>query len=130
MGMEIQFISVLALAQKLSQATAIRKIGADLAGLAELFPEALDKFDADQAIDELAMIEGVPPKVIRTDDTVAAIREQRAMAQQQLQQMEQAAAMSQGLQDVKTLGDTKTEPGTALGDLLAAAGAKVGITNV
>jgi hypothetical protein len=124
LGMEIQFISVLAQAQKLSQATAIRKVAADIAGLAELYPEARDKFDPDQAIDELALIEGVPPKVIRTDDIVAAIREQRALAAVQAAQMQQAAAMSQGLQDMKTLGETKTGPDTALGDILQSMGVK------
>jgi hypothetical protein len=88
--MSIEFLSVLAQAQRLPEANSIRKLVGDVAGMAQANPESMvqDKLDLDQAVDELANIEGAPPKIIRTDDHVAKIREQRAQQQQQQQQMQ------------------------------------------
>lgn len=88
--LSIDFLSVLAQAQRLPEANSIRKVVGDVAGMVQANPESMaqDKIDYDQAVDELANIEGVPPKIIRTDDTVANIRRQRAEAQQQQQRMQ------------------------------------------
>ncbi len=94
-GINIEFTSILAQAQKMPQAAAIRGVLGDVGNMARLKPEILDKIDFDQAVDELGGIEGVPAKVIRSDDAVAAIREQRAQAEAQAQQMRQMQMMNE-----------------------------------
>jgi hypothetical protein len=57
--------------------------------------DSLDKVDFDQAIDEVSDYVGAPAKVIRSDEQVAAIRDDRArllQQAQQAQQMQQLAA--------------------------------------
>jgi hypothetical protein len=80
--------------------------------------DALDKFDADQTVDEYAQAIGVPPTVVRSDDDVAAIRQQRAEAQQ----AQAAAAAAQPVKDMataaKSLSETQMGTGSAL-DMVA-----------
>lgn len=114
-NLNIEFVSILAQAQKLSQATAIRKIVADVGGMARLNPEVLDKLDLDQAVDELGDIEGVPACVIRSGDNVAALRQQRA-EQQQAAQMQ--ALNQQFMEGMQAMSQTSTKPGNMLGDIL------------
>lgn len=83
-------------------------------------PTALDKIDLDQAIDEYGISIGVPPTIIRSDDDVAVIREDRAQAQQAQQQ----AAMAQPIKDAalaaKAASETKVGDTTALNALVGA----------
>lgn len=51
-------------------------------------PGALDKLDIDEAIDQVAEMLGVPPRLIRSDDVVAELRAQREEQVQQAKQME------------------------------------------
>ncbi|MDL2267197.1 head-tail connector protein [Desulfovibrio sp. OttesenSCG-928-G15] len=121
-NMDIEFTSILALAQRLTEAVATRNIINDAKSMAEVYPEIIDKVDFDKSIDRIALVEGSPPDVVRSDEVVAQIRQQRAeqqaaQAQQQEMMMREAAMIEQA----KTLGDTNTQPGSALGDLLGAA---------
>ena len=59
------------------------------------FPEAADKLNVDEAIDEFADRAGAPPKIIRSNKDVEAIRASRA----QQQQMEQMASMMPAAKD-------------------------------
>jgi len=76
--------------------------------------DAFDKWDTDQAIDEYAQAIGVPPTVVRSDDAVAKIRDQRAQAKQQ----QQMAAAAQPLKDAsiaaKNLSETQVNGQSAL----------------
>ena len=76
---------------------------------------ALDKFDADQAIDEYSKAIGVPPQVVLSDDAVANIRAQR---QQQIEQQQLLEAAQSAAQTAKTVADTDTEGKNALTDLI------------
>lgn len=53
-------------------------------------PSSLDKVDFDQVIDETGEMLGVSPRIIRSDEDVAAQREQQAN-QAQMQAMAQMA---------------------------------------
>lgn len=59
----------------------------------QMNPSALDKLDSDEAIDEIATMLGIPPRVIRSDDVVEGLREER---EQQIQQQQMMDAMQQG----------------------------------
>jgi hypothetical protein len=69
------------------------------------FEGVIQKFDADQAVDEYAKAIGVPPRIIRPDEVVAAERQQ----QQQQAMAQQAVQMGQGAAGIaKTASDTET----------------------
>lgn len=97
---EIDCVSQLAQAQRLSELNALVS-GLTLVGqMAQVTPEALDKIDPDKVVDEAWSILGAPAKVIRSDDEIEIIRESRANAASQQQQMnlieQGAGAMEKG----------------------------------
>jgi hypothetical protein len=112
--LRVEYVSVMAQAQKLVGVGAIERISSYVGNLAGADPTVLDKLDLDQAIDQYGQAVSAPPDIIRSDDAVQQIREQRAQ-QQQAQQAAEAA--QQGAQGAKLLSetDTSTENGlTAL----------------
>lgn len=75
---------------------------------------AFDKFDAEQSIDEYAQAIGVPPSIVRGDDAVAQIQDQRARAQQAQQQAAMAAPLKDAAMAAKAASETKMGTGSAL----------------
>lgn len=120
---EYRFQGVLAQAQKMNRVQPVQfALGivsqiADAQRITGQMPEVLDKFNCDQAVDEVSTDVGVPSTVIRSDAEVAAIREQRAQAQQAAQQ---AALMKQASETAKNLGQTPVDGDNALGALVGA----------
>lgn len=114
---EADYISILAQAQKASAVTGLERIASTIGNLSAAFPEVRDKFDADQWVDEYGEAIGVVPTVIRGDEEVAAIREQRA---QQQQQAEAQQALANGVQAAKLLSETQVTGDNALGHILGA----------
>jgi hypothetical protein len=115
--MRVQYVSVLAQAQKAVATSSIEATAGFTMNLAQVDPNVIDKLDTDQMIDEYAKAKGVPPSTIRSDDDVAALREQRQAAAQQQQQMEQ---MSNMVESAKTLSETDTSGDNALTNLTGA----------
>lgn len=75
---------------------------------------AFDKFDVDQALDEHSQALGVPPSIVRGDDAVAQMREQRAQQQAQQASMQAMAAAKDGATAAKTLSETQVNGQSAL----------------
>lgn len=95
----IRYISSLAQAQEAVAAEPIERVAEFALALAGVNPEALDKFDTDQALDEYNRAILGPAKLIRDDDTVEEIREVR----NQQMQMQQALMMAnEGANALKT----------------------------
>jgi Xaa-Pro aminopeptidase len=69
-----------------------------IGNLAAAFPEAADKLNVDEAIDDYADRAGSPPKIIRSDDEVEQLREAR-------QQQKNAAAAAAAMPAVKDGAD-------------------------
>ena len=110
--LKISYISSLAQAQRQVATGAIDSLAAFGGGLVKAgWVGALDKFDADQAMDEYAFINGAPPRLIVPDDVVAERRAERAQKEQAAQAMQMA---NMGAQTAKSLADTKTEDGNLL----------------
>lgn len=120
---EYRFQGVLAQAQKMNRVQPIQFAMGIVAQIAQAQqvsgqpPEIFDKFNADQAVDEVCTDVNVPATVIRSDEEVAQIREQRAAALAQQQQM---AALNQAAQAAKNLGQAKLDDDNALGALVGA----------
>jgi hypothetical protein len=118
---EIEYISQLAIAQKMASTQGIYDYLAFVRDASALVPEAVDKFNADEAIDEMADLYGVPPQINRDNDAVAGIRQQRA---EDLQEQQQAADMMATVQGVKDLSQADMSKRNALTEILAAEGAR------
>ncbi|SHN66819.1 portal protein [Desulfovibrio litoralis] len=91
---KIEFVSILAQAQKQAGIAAVQQVVGFVGQSAALNPEIIDKLDLDEAVDQVSDMLGVPPKLIRSDEAVAQIRQGRAAQQAQMQQMQQ---MQQGV---------------------------------
>lgn len=104
--LKVEFISVLAQAQRAVAASGADRLLATVGNLAQFKPEVLDKVDFDQAIDDYGDMYGVNPKLIIPDDVVAQIRAQRAQAAQAAQT---AAAMPQLVDSAKTAGEVNVQ---------------------
>ncbi|HBQ1369488.1 TPA: phage tail protein [Klebsiella aerogenes] len=124
MPLKIEYISVMAQAQKSiglsSLASTVGFIG-QLASLGKT--EALDKLDADQAIDAYSEMSGVSPTVIVPQEQVNQIRQDRAQQQQQQQAMAMGMAAAQG---AKTLSEAQTADPSVLTAISGAVGAPAG----
>lgn len=106
MDIEVQFISVLAQAQRAVAAQGVDRLLGTVGQLAGLKPEVLDKVDFDQVVDDYSEMYGVNPKIIVSDDAVAAIRQQRAQA---MAAQQAAAAVPVAADTAKTMGDTNAQ---------------------
>lgn len=106
--LSIEYVSVLAEAQKNASANGIVRTAQQIGLLAQINPQAVDKLDVDATIDQLADMNGVPPSLIVTGKKVALIRQQRA--EQQQAQM-QAAQLQQAMTSLKDLGQAADSQG-------------------
>lgn len=111
MDLNVEYVSILAQAQKALGVAGIERAIGFAGNLAGISPDIVDKIDFDQAVDEYAAMLGVPPTIIRSDDDVAQMRQARAQAQQQQAAMEQ---MSAGIQGAKLLSETDVSGDNAL----------------
>jgi hypothetical protein len=105
----VDFISILAQAQKASSNTAIERLARFVGFLAAQFPESALKFDAEQAIDEYALNTGVTPKIIRTDEVVKGIKAEMQAQKQREASMAAAPAIKQGAEAAKLLSETQVD---------------------
>ncbi len=96
----------LAQAQKATGTAAIEQTVQFVGNLSAIFPDVVDKFDADEAVDQFSALVGVPPKLVVPDDRVELIRRQRAQQAQQAQAQEQLSQMVDG---AKTMSETKLD---------------------
>lgn len=111
---EIECVGQLAQAQRRSSlnnlVTGLTMVGQ----MAQFQPEALDKIDPDKTVDEVWNITGSPVTVLRSDDEVQAIRENRAKLQQAATQMQFAQAgaevVGKGAEIDKNIADAKRVP--------------------
>jgi hypothetical protein len=127
----IEYTSMLAQAQRAVETGGIERLWAFAGNISAVKPEALDKLDADQSIDEYAEMIGVPSGLVLADEKVAEMRQARAQQMQQQQQLEAAAtlapAMQQGAQAAKVLSEADAPRGPNPGDILRRIGAAPGI---
>ncbi|MET5469153.1 portal protein [Klebsiella pneumoniae] len=123
MPLRIEYISVMAQAQKSIGLSSLSSTVGFIGQLAQAKPEALDKLNVDQAIDAFAEMSGVSPTVIVPQEQVEQVREQLAQQQQQQQMVAMGMAAAQG---AKTLSEAQTEDPSVLTALSNAAGAPAG----
>jgi len=75
---EVEYVSVLAQAQKFSAVRTIQQFIAMIEQMAAIDPTVVDKFDSDKAADVIADTMGITPKIMREERELQAKREARA----------------------------------------------------
>ena len=93
-----QYISSLADLQRATVTTGIERLFAFVGNLNAVDAQAIDKLDVDAAIDMYGDALRVPPLIIRSGQRLDAVRQARAQADQQQQQMQTTMAAVQGAQ--------------------------------
>lgn len=113
--LEIEYISQLAIAQRMAGVTGIYDYLGFIGEAAAIQPEIVDKFDGDEAADAVAEKLGVPPKVNPGEEIVAEKRQARQEAQAKAQQTDEIMTAIEG---AKGLSQAKLDDKNALGELL------------
>lgn len=119
MPLRIEYISVMAQAQKAIGLSSLERFVGFVGNLASAKPEALDKLDVDQAIDNYAVMSGVSPTVVVPQEQAQQTRNDRAQQHQQAMALQTGMAAVQG---AKTLSEAKTADPNLLTALAGAAG--------
>lgn len=119
-ALRVEYISIMAQAQKLLGTTGIERFTTFAGNLAAVVPSILDKVDFDEGIDKYADMLGVPPSMVRTTEVVQQMRQQQQQARQQQQQMDQAQQLAKTGKD---LSNADTEGPNALTSMLRGLGA-------
>lgn len=125
--LDIQFVSILALAQKSASTGGIEALMKMVGELGQIHPEVLDIPDFDETLREYSELLGNKQKIIKGPKTVAAIRQARAKAQKQQQRSEAinnaADAANKGASAANTLSQTDVGSGqSALQSILGTGG--------
>ena len=119
MELKVEYISVLAQAQKMMGTTAIEQTVRFVGAMGAAVPEVLDNLDHDETVRKYADMVGVPPEMIRSEEEVATLRKARA----EQQAAEQAAAATERMvEGAKTLSDTPVGQNSALDVVMAGFG--------
>jgi hypothetical protein len=105
MDLQVEFVSMLAQAQKAIGTNSVDRFVGNLGVIAQMKPDVLDKFDSDKWAESYSDMLGVDPNLIVADDKVALVRDARNKAQAAAQQ---AATMEQASKAAKNLGSTPT----------------------
>lgn len=113
---KIQYINIMARAQKLLETSGIERLAGFVASLSATSPEAKDLIDIDTMVRDYAEMVGVNPDTIYAEAEVLKIRQKKAQAAQQ-QQM--AAGAQQGSQTAKNLSQVPMAEDNALTRLMA-----------
>ena len=111
MDMKIEYLGLLAQAQKMVGTTAIEQLANFVGALVPVSPDVTDKFDADEAVDQYGDMLGTPPMVVRSDDVVQQRRAERAKAQAQQSAMAMAGPAADA---AKKLSEAKLGENSAL----------------
>ena len=106
---KVDYISSMASAQRLADLARIDQILTVVSNAAKLNPEALDKIDVDEVIDQGDKMIGSPGGIIRDDETVAKIRQTRQQQLEEQQRNQQLLQAAQTAQPVATAAKTLSE---------------------
>jgi len=118
--LQIEFTSILAMAQRAVQTNSIDRFVGNLGQIANFKPEVLDKFDSDKWADVYSDILGVNPELIISDKNVALVRQQRAELQQQQMKMQQEQHAADTAAKLGTVDTSKPNAANAVAAAQAA----------
>lgn len=114
MDLNIEFVSMMAQAQKAVSTNSIDRFLGTVTNLAQIKPTAVQKINEDKIVDLYADALGLDPSALYGDEEVALVRQKMAQAQEQAQK---AAAMNQGADTLQKLSNANTQDKNALTDV-------------
>ena len=106
---KIIYTSPLAKSQRLEDLKTSTTFMAIAGEMAQFAPDVLDNINTDEVIKEVADIQNIPAKTLRSKDEVTKIREMRMKQQQQMQQMQMMQMGAQAAQAGAQAGKTTKE---------------------
>ena len=117
LDLKVEYVSIMAQAQKMLGIAGVERFTNFATNIVNMTksPEVLDAIDMDYLLSTYADMTSVPPKILKTPEQVAAIRDQRAQQQQAAQAAEMA---QQGAGAAKDLAAADTEGPNALTDMM------------
>ena len=114
--LSIQYTSIMAEAQKLVGIGSIERFVGFAGTLAEMDQNVLDKVDFDKVVEEYSERLSIPTKILRSEQDINNIREDRA---QQAQQAQQAQMMAEQSKSIKDLSQSSLDNDSALSELIS-----------
>lgn len=123
MPLKVEYISIMAQAQKLVGIGGIERFAGFVGSLTQGSPEVLDKVDFDQMVDVYGDITSIAPSIIRADEVVAEIRQARAEEVQRRQQAEDMQKMLGAIKDIEgsAFGPSALMPESQVGQIVEVA---------
>lgn len=104
--LKIEFVSVLAQAQKMLGLSTIERVVGFVGSLGQVFgPQVLDKIDPDELVDDYAERAGTPAKAVRDKEKVEEYRRQRAQKEQIAQMAEMAGPARDATEAAKNISE-------------------------
>lgn len=103
--LKIEFVSILTQMQRMVGLGQIERAFSFVGSMMGAFPEAGDKLNVDETIDEYADRAGTPAKLIRSDKDVAKIRAARAQQEQMAKLAAAAQPVQQGADAARLLSE-------------------------
>jgi len=100
---QIQYVSMLAEAQRAASSAGIERVFAFAGNLSAVDPRVMQALDSVEAVNEYSSIMGIPPKLVRTRAQIEAMEADAARRQQMAEAMQVSGAMVQG---AKVLSET------------------------
>lgn len=117
----VEFTSMIELAQNANQASGIERLFNLVGALAGIDPAAADNVDIDYGLDKVSYLYNNDPKLIRSPKQLAAIRQQRAQQQEQQALANQADTAQKLAAGAKTLSEAQPGQGSLMTKLTGAA---------
>lgn len=112
---KVEYVSIMSQAQKLVGLAGVDRFSDRVGQVAQYNPSVLDKINTDQLIDVYGDMTSVPAGIIRSDEEVSQIRNQREQAQKA---QEQAMLIQQGANAASSLSSIKMDEDTALNRIM------------
>lgn len=120
--LKVEFISLLAQAQRMVEMPSIEKVMGFAGSMAAINPEIIDNINFDEALRRSADIYGAPEQILRSEEETAEIRAKRQEAQQAQMEAEQMAQMAAPARDMaqaaRLMSETSTGGSNALEEML------------
>lgn len=121
MSMKVDYISVLAQAQKMVGTSATERLFSFAGNLSGVNPEVLDNLNFDEGVQDYADMLGSNPRVIRSGEEVLQLRKSRAQQQQAAQMAAMAKPAADGAAAAKILSETDIDRASALARMMGTA---------
>ncbi len=119
--LNVEFTSMIELAQNANQASGIERLFNQAGALAGIDPAAVDNVDVDYGLDKLSYLYNNDPKLIRSPQALKMIRDKREAAAQEQRQAAQADTAQKLAAGAKSLSEASPGNGSLMTKLTGAA---------